>query len=103
GAVGLGRIAWGLHATLDGATVTLHPGVAFAANGTRLSIGATAGLPVPPDAGALRLVLSAANADRQALRVGSQPTLITLVTTPSLEPDDSGAVGPDRLIIGHLS
>jgi len=102
-AVGLGRIAWGLRATFDGDTVTLNPGVAFAANGTRLSIGAAAGLPVLPDAGALRLVLSAANADREALRVGNQPTLITLVTTPSLEPDDASPAGPDRLIIGRVS
>src|SRR4051812_12476126 len=102
-AVGLGRIAWGLRATFDGDTVTLNPGVAFAANGTRLSIGAAAGLPVPPDAGALRLVLSAANGDREALRVGNQPTLITLVTTPSLEPDDASPAGPDRLIIGRVT
>lgn len=102
-AVGLGRIAWGLRATLDGDTITLNPGVAFAANGTRLSIGAAAGLPIPADAGALRLVLTAANADREALRVGDQPTLITLVTTPSLEPDDDSPAGPDRLIIGRLS
>ena len=102
-AVGLGRIAWGLRATLADNTVTLNPGVAFAANGTRLSIDTMAGLPVPAEAGALRLVLTAANADREALRVGGEPTLITLVTTPSLEPDDDTPAGPDGLIIGRLS
>jgi len=102
-AVGHGRIAWGLRATLDGGTVRLSPGVAFAGNGTRLSIAAEAGLAIPSAAGALRLVLTAVNADRTALRVGSQPTLITLVTTPALEADDGSPAGPDRLVIGHLT
>lgn len=102
-AVGLGRIAWGLRASLNDTTVTLSPGVAFAANGTRLSIAAEAGLAVPADAGALRIVLTAVNSDRVALRIGGQPTVITLVTTPSLEADDGSPAGPDRLIIGRLT
>jgi hypothetical protein len=100
--IGLGRVAWGLRAELAGGTVRLSPGLAFAPSGVRLALDAEAALAVPAD-GAVRLVLGAVNADRAALRVGAQPTLVTLVCTPVLEADDGSPAGPDRLVVARLA
>src|SRR5512140_1791560 len=64
-ALGLGRVAWGLRATLNGTSVDLAPGVAFARDGVRLAVDAPQSLPVPdgPD-GTLALVLRALPGDK---------------------------------------
>jgi hypothetical protein len=101
--VGLNRIAWGLHCTISSGTVTLQPGVAFSASGVRLNIDAPANLNMPTGNGPWRVVLRAKESDRQSLRVGGQPTLINLVTTPSVETVDESEVGPDALVIANVS
>jgi len=37
-AIGLGRVAWGLRATLGGSNVDITAGVAFASGGVRLAV-----------------------------------------------------------------
>lgn len=90
--VGTGRIAWGLVAAADGDRVRLEPGLAFAPGGLRLALDSAVGLDVPAERGSWRLVLRAANADVQSLRVGTRPTLVTLQTTAALVPAEDGAV-----------
>jgi hypothetical protein len=99
--IGLNRVAWGLRAALDNGAVTLEPGVAFSKSGVRLTIDTPAnlGAPTPP----ARLVLRATNSDKAALRVGSTPTLINLLTTAGLENDDGSEPGDDALILGTIA
>src|ERR1700758_3780591 len=92
--VGLGRVGWGLHAGLNANTVNLQPGVAFAPGGVRLNIDSPVNLTLPAGAGPFRVVLRATQGDLASVRVGTQPTLITLLTTPTVEPDDGSATGP---------
>src|SRR5688572_24280863 len=101
--IGLGRIAWGLRVELSGGSVRIAPGVAFAPSGVRLAIDTEAALTPPEGGGLFRVVLAASNEDRAVLRVGLQPTLVTLVTIPVIEVDDGAALGPDRLVIARLS
>ncbi len=93
-AIGLGRVAWGLRATLSGSAVDLTPGVAFARSGVRLAVNAPLSVPVPdgPD-GSLALVLRAVHGDRQDLRFAGVPTLLTLETHAEVGPD----AAPDDL------
>ncbi len=100
--VGLGRVGWGLHATLASGAVTVQPGVAFAPGGVRLNLDAPVNLNVPDGVGPWRVVLRATQADRTALRVGGQPTLITLVTNAAIGAEDGSAPGPDALAIGRV-
>jgi hypothetical protein len=58
---------------------------------------------MPTGTGPWRVVLRAKESDRQSLRVGGQPTLINLVTTPSVETVDESEVGPDALVIASVS
>ena len=101
--VGLGRIAWGLRATLAGSTVTVQPGVAFAPGGVRLALDA----PMTLDTGGVvspsRVVARATNSDVQALRVGGVPTLINLLTRVALEADDGSAPGDNALVLARIS
>ncbi|HYJ84702.1 MAG TPA: collagen-like protein [Pyrinomonadaceae bacterium] len=100
--VGLGRVGWGLHVTLADGAVTIQPGVAFSASGVRLNIDAPARLNLPAGDGPWRVVLTAKESDRQSLRVGGQPTLINLITTPAVEPSDA-EVGQDALVVAKIS
>jgi hypothetical protein len=100
--VGLGRIAWGLHIETNDGGVSIQPGVAFAPSGVRLNIDAPASINIPAEGGPWRLVLRAEESDRASLRVGNQATLITLITTASVETDDESEIGPDALMIGAV-
>src|SRR6267142_2427681 len=100
--VGLGRIAWGLHVETNDGAVSIQPGVAFAPSGVRLNIDAAASVNITAEGGPWRVVLRAAESDRASLRVGNQATLITLITTASVENDDESEIGPDALKIGAI-
>ncbi len=102
-AIGLGRVAWGLKAELQGGMVTLHPGAAFAPGGVRLAVDTPLALAVPENAGPWRLVLRAVNADRESLRVGTTPTLITLATAAAIEAEEGGDPGPDALAVASIA
>ncbi|SDD82154.1 hypothetical protein [Rhodospira trueperi] len=99
--VGLGRVAWGLRATLEGDALHLTPGAAFAASGVRLFVNSAQSHTLPPER-PLRLVMRAANGDVAALRVGDVQTLVTLTTNVTLEPDDGSDVGADALVIATI-
>jgi hypothetical protein len=99
--VGLGRVAWGLRATLEGDALNLTPGAAFAGSGVRLFVDSPQSHALPPDR-PLRLVLRAANGDVAALRVGDVQTLVTLTTDVTLEPHDGSDVGADALVIATI-
>ena len=99
--VGLGRVGWGLHVTLASKAVTIQPGVAFSPSGVRLNIDAPTSLNVPTGAGPWRVILRATESDRESLRVGGQPTLVNLVTTPSIEPD--GEIEPDAIALAAVT
>ena len=101
--VGLGRIAWGLHVEINEDAVSIQPGVAFAPSGVRLNIDAAVKVNIPAEGGPWRIVLRAAESDRESLRVGNQPTLITLITTASVESDDESNIGADALKIGTIT
>ena len=101
--IGVGKIAWGLRATVDGDQISLRPGLAFAPGGARLEVDSAAVLSVPAGDGPWRVVLRGAETDREELRVGETPTLISLVTTPSVEADDGSALGEDALAIGAVT
>ncbi|MCX6627067.1 MAG: hypothetical protein NTW28_05500 [Candidatus Solibacter sp.] len=72
--VGLRRVAWGLHVSLQGNTVTVEPGVAFAPSGVRLNVDSLVQLPLPAGAPPFRVTLKAVETDRASLRVGDQPS-----------------------------
>jgi hypothetical protein len=101
--IGLGRIGWGLRASLGTGTVSVEAGVAFASNGVRLNLDSSVNLPLPTGSGPFRVVLRAVQGDRQSLRVGNTPTFYTLVTTTGIETDDNSAVGPDALVIARIT
>jgi hypothetical protein len=102
--VGTGRIAWGLVAAADGDRVRVEPGLAFSPGGLRLSLDSAVELDVPAEKGTWRLVLRAANADVELLRVGSRPTLVTLQTTASLVPEaDDVAPEADALAVATVT
>src|SRR6185369_12065536 len=100
--VGLRKIAWGLSVSVAGNSATIQPGVALAPSGLRLNIDSPVNLPLPADQPPLRVVLKAAEQDRASVRLGDQPTLILLVTTPSIEPASAPDPGPDALTIASL-
>src|ERR1044071_4858356 len=81
--LGLGRIAWGLRATLNdaGTSVNVTPGVAFSPSGLRLAVDSALSLPVPSGGDAsLAVVLRGVHGDREALRFNGTPTVLTLET-----------------------
>ena len=99
--VGLAHVAWGLRVQVADGQVRVEPGVALSPGGVRLAVDSA--LTLGPPAAGQRVVLRAANADVAALRVGSRPTVITLLTSAALEPDDAGDPGPDALVIARLA
>ena len=100
-AVGLGRIAWGLRATVTGRTVEVAPGVGFAESGQRLALDLPVSVPVPPGAGPFALVLRAKISDDTALRHRGRPTVWR--ATSSLTVDEPADVGQDGLVIGTVA
>ncbi len=101
--VGVRRIAWGLRVATTADSVSVSPGVAFAANGIRLSIDTDVNLALPPGSGPWQVTLRAVEQDRTSLRVGDKPTLIQLITSVAIEPADAPDAGADALVIGALS
>ena len=81
-AIGLGRVAWGLKATLNDAatSIELTPGVAFAPGGVRLAVDSSLSVAIPAEGAALALVLRGVQGDREALRFNGLPTVMTLET-----------------------
>jgi hypothetical protein len=102
-AIGLRKVAWGLHVTATADSVSVTPGVAFAASGIRLNIDTAANLPVPAGPGPWRITLKAAEQDRASLRVGDKPTLIQLITSIAIEPADAPDPGEDAMIVATLT
>jgi hypothetical protein len=100
--VGFRRIAWGLRVSVQGSTVTVEPGVAFAPQGARLSIDSLAQVNLPAGQAPFRVILKAVESDREALRVGDQPTLILLETKIIVEPAGAPDPDADSLIIARL-
>lgn len=78
--LGLGRVAWGLCATLSGDSVELSPGLAFAPSGVRLAVDAPRQVAVPADDGTFAAVLRAEHGDREPLRFNAVPIVLTLGT-----------------------
>lgn len=87
--LGFGKIAYGLRLTVDGETVTLQPGVAFAPDGVRLEVTEAAPIEPPTETGSLRVVLLAENTEDAATRLDDVATIVfggTAVRT--LAPDE---------------
>src|SRR6266567_5146346 len=94
-ALGLGRVAWGLRATLNGSAVDVTPGVAFTRDGVRVSVDTPLSLAIPDGGdGSLAVVLRTVHGDREALRFNGVPTVITLDTHAEIgAPPATGEVG----------
>jgi hypothetical protein len=100
--VGPRRVAWGLRVSIQGNTVSVEPGVAFAPSGVRLNIDSPAQLILPAGAPPFRVTLKAVETDRASLRVGDQPTLIQLQTSAVIEAGGAPDPGFDALVIARL-
>lgn len=102
-AIGLGRVAWGLKATLnDGATsVEITPGVAFAPSGVRLGVDSALSVAIPAEGDSLAVVLRGVHGDREALRMNGLPTLLTLETRAEVGAPPDGGDG-DALVVATL-
>src|ERR1043165_3370009 len=102
-AFGLGRIAWGLRASLNGTSVDVTPGVAFAPGGERLAIDSPVSVAVPagPD-GSVAVILRGVHGDKQSLRFNGLPTVITLETHTEVGAAPL-ASDPDRLVIATVA
>src|SRR5262245_61341571 len=100
--IGLRKVAWGLRVTAADGSVTVTPGVAFAASGVRLNLDTAANVPLPAGLGPWRVTLQATEQDRTSLRVGDKPTLILLITTVAIEPANDPDPGADAMIIATL-
>ena len=98
--IGLGKVAWGLRAELSDGTVSVQPGVVFARNGSRLSIGEVAQLDLPDDSDPWQVVLRGENQDVEVLRFNDVATVINLVPQLSIEP--VADVDADTLIIARI-
>src|SRR6267143_1116499 len=61
--LGLGKIGWGLRASLEGRTVIVTPGAAFAPSGVRLALENPAELKLPDGDGPFRVVIEAKTED----------------------------------------
>jgi hypothetical protein len=100
--LGLGKIAWGLRVTAEGSELRVTPGLAFAPGGVRLTLDSPAALALPDADGSFRVDLTAVRGDKEALRVGDEPTLITLTTTVALAAGDAEAPGADGLSVAAV-
>jgi hypothetical protein len=86
--LGYGKIAYGLRLTVDGETVTLAPGVAFAPDGVRLEVTETAPIAPPAEIGSLQVVLVGENTEDPATRLDDAATIVYAATSvQTLAPD----------------
>jgi hypothetical protein len=99
--LGLGRVAWGLRATLNGTSVEVTPGVAFARSGVRLAVDTPLSIAVP-DGDALSVVLRAVHGDRDQLRFNGLPTVYTLETQAEIGAPPAGD-DLDALVIAAVA
>ena len=94
--IGLGRVGWGLRATLNGGgKVELEPGLAFAPSAVRLTLDSPAALDVPATGGPFRVVMRAANT--------TSNSIVSLTTSIAIEPDDGTAPGNDALVVASVT
>ena len=100
--VGLGRVGWGFRVSADANGVHVEPGVAFAPDGSRLSLEAPATFPLPAD-GVHRVRLAVTASDREALRLDGTPTLILTTTDVVVEPDSADPVAASALVVAQLT
>jgi hypothetical protein len=100
--VGFRRIAWGLRVSVQGNTVTVEPGVAFAPNGARRNVDSLAQRNLPEGQPPFRVLLKAVESDRAALRVGDQRTLVLVETRIIVESASAPDPDADSLIIARL-
>src|SRR5690606_34237910 len=85
--LGVGRIAWGLRATLDGSNVTVTAGVAFTRDGLRLALDSDVSVPISDgEQSELVVLLAPEYGDREALRLFDVPTVLTVQTIASVGP-----------------
>lgn len=98
--IGLGKIAWGLRAELNGTQVMVQPGAAFSSSGIRLFLDQATQVDLPADGAPWQVVLRAKNGDVQALRHESAPTIITL--SPRLDIESVSDVDEHSMIIATI-
>ena len=99
--LGYARIALGLRLSVSGSDAAISPGLAFTAKGLRLRLGEGLTVPVPPGA-ALRVELSAVNADEPLARLGVKPTIVYSQVAVALLASDAPAT-VDSLVIGTIA
>lgn len=86
--LGYGKIAYGLRLTVDGETVTLAPGVAFAPDGVRLEATEAAPIAPPAEIGSLQVVLVGENTEDPATLLDDAATIVFAATSvQTLAPD----------------
>lgn len=100
--VGLGRIAWGLRASLDDTSLTLSAGVAFAPDGSRLAVDTDLTIAVPDGTAPFAVVLTGINEDRASLRLGDEPTYVTLRAEAAILPEADLPEDAASLVIARL-
>lgn len=103
--LGLGRIAWGLRATLDGDAVRLTPGAAFTAGGDRLALDGEVSLAVPAAGGdaTFEVVLTIEKSDREALRLAGLPTLLERRTRAVVREATGDPAAADELVVASVA
>jgi len=101
--IGLGRIGWGLRATLDDRSVNVTPGIAFSPSGLRLSLDSAAAVSLPDGDGPFRVTLRAEHGDVEALRSAGAPTLLTVVTRLEAAADADSELGGDAIPIARVT
>jgi len=101
--IGLGRIGWGLRATLDDRSVNVTPGIAFSPSGLRLSLDSAAAVSLPDGDGPFRVTLRAEHGDVEALRSAGAPTLLTVVTRLEAAADDDSELSGDAIPIARVT
>ena len=101
--IGLGKIGWGLRATLADRSVNVTPGIAFSPSGLRLSLDSAAAVPLPDGDGPFRVTLCAEHGDVEALRSAGAPTLLTVVTRLEAAADDDSELGGDAIAVARVT
>jgi hypothetical protein len=98
--IGLGKVAWGLRAEMNGTQVLVQPGAAFSKSGIRLFLDEATQVELPADGAPWQLVLRAQNGDVKALRHERSPTIITL--SPQLAIESVADVDDHSMVIATI-